>query len=422
MDVAEQLTQLWAGLLSNGRPPTNVITAAGVLHRYTSGIGQWIDRLSKRYLGSRGLCWSGAHCKVVLAPNGGGKTHFLQALGARALEDGFAVSYVSCENQVRLERPLDVYSALIQNLQLPGYDEPGVLSLLDRVKHSKREEIRQNGVVDVDGAFRRWVDSLPHDFPRGAFGRVLSKLLHAEEWGGDQDVIEASLLWLQGEIDSLNRHDRDKLRVRRVPAANRAQFGRELMWSAVKFLPGAGVAGLVLLLDEAESQFGGGQAAMLRVLSAMRVMVDVQEVPLFTVFAATPGIVEEFHRSPPVEGRLRDVFPPFDGGNDFSPQLKLDTVLNQVCLLEIGRKLIALGDRMTGHTFNFDHQSSNLRRLVEVASAFHLGIVNVRVFVRTWANLLQHQADQGERTYDPDELESLYEGSTGFVEGEGFEP
>lgn len=416
-----QLEQLWAGLLEYGTPPTNVITAAGVLHSYTSCIGQWLDRLSTRYLGNRGLCRGGSHCKVVLAPNGGGKTHFLQALGARALEDGFAVSYVSCGGGVILDKPLEVYRSLIQNLQFSGYDETGMLPLLDRVKQTKREEIRQNGVVDVEGAFRRWVDSLHHEFPRGAFGRVLSKWLHAEA-GNDNEMIEASLLWLQGEIDSLNRDDLSKLHVARVPAANRARFGTELMWSAVKFLPNAGVAGLVLLLDEAELQFRGGQAAMLRVLSAMRVMVDVREVPLFTVFAATPGIVGEFRRSPAVERRLSEIPPPFDEGNDFSPQLKLDKILNQECLLEIGKKLIALGDKVTGHRFKFDHQVDNLRRLVEVTSAFHLGIVNVGVFVKTWANLLQHQAYQGEQAYDQDEIERRYQGSFGDVNREGYEP
>ena len=415
-----QLEQLWAALLANGRPPTNVKTAAGVLHSYTSCIGQWLDRLSTRYLGSRGLCRSGSHCKVVLAPNGGGKTHFLQALGARALKDGFAVSYVSCENERGfLARSLDVYSSLIQNLQLSGYDEPGILSLLESIKQSKREEIRRNNVSDVDGAFRYWISRLPRDFPRGSFGRVLSKLLYEEEWGTDQDVIEASLLWLRGEIDSLNAADRDRLRVARVPAANRARLGRELMWSAVKFLPNAGVAGLVLLLDEAESQFGHGRAAMLRVLAAMRVMVDVVDVPLFTVFAATPGIVDEFHRSPPVDQRLMEVFPSFDQGNDFSPRLKLD--LNQVCLLEIGKKLIALGGKVTGHRFDFDLQTGNLQRGVEAASAFHIGI-NVRSFVRNWANLLQHQANQGERLYSQDEIKRRYQGDFRDVDGEGFEP
>ena len=116
--------ELWTRLGEHGTAPTEVTSAARVLPSYTAGIGPWIDRLSDQYLrgsGSRrGLCQSTAHFKLVLAPYGGGKTHFLLTLGARALEDGFAVSYVPCGGGVSLESPLDVHREHCQALAVTG--------------------------------------------------------------------------------------------------------------------------------------------------------------------------------------------------------------------------------------------------------------------------------------------------------------
>ncbi len=252
MDVNErEARQIWAQLGAEGKAPTELARAARVLPDYTVGIQPWIDRLAKRYL--RGLCREDAHYKLVLAPYGGGKTHFLFSLGGRALAEGFAVSYVPCSAGLSLDQPLDVYKELVKNLQQPGESPRGLQALLEAVVRTKRDEIDRAGAPDVDGALRRWRLSLRrYDFPENAFGRVMAAALEAVE-GEDTTVGEAAFHWLRGEPEVLNKGDLQELQLAKLPKADRKTFGRNLLLSLVKFLPQAGVHGLVLLLDEVET-------------------------------------------------------------------------------------------------------------------------------------------------------------------------
>ena len=430
--------EVWARLAAHGTVPTEITRAAHVLPSYTAGIGPWIDRLSIRYLRGTdvqpGLCQSAAHIKLVLAPYGGGKTHFLLTLGARALDDGFAVSYVPCGEAVSLESPLDVHRQLIRNLLLPGKDQFGLPTLVDTVTQSKRTEIDHSpGVADVDAAFSRWVRSVRRtQYPEISFGRVMAKALESADRDDDSDLREAAELWLQGELDRLPSAALQELRLANIPAAGRKQFGRNLMLSTVQFLPNAGVHGLVLLLDEAETLFTNrSQKALLRLLTAMRVMVDLPDgvpggVPLFTVISAVPDVLEDFERYPALQQRLAVFGAPFDSGNDFASQLPLDRVLGQEKLLqEIGEKLVDFGSIATNRPFDVTLQQSNIRQLVRVASERHLDVDARRVFVKTWVNILQTQATNGERKYDHEELNERYQGNFEQLENahaDGFEP
>lgn len=425
-----QAMQLWSRLGATGTAPTEVTSAARVLPSYTAGIGPWINRLSNLYLrgseGQPGLCQNTAHFKLVLAPYGGGKTHFLITLSARALEDGFAVSYVPCGEGVSLDRPLDVYHLLIKNLQLPGNDRPGLYSLIDAVIQSKRREIERQGAPDLDFAFRRWIDTIRRgDYAENSFGNVMATALDIVANGGDQDKGSAAAIWLQGEPDRLTPRDRDMLHLANIGAARRMLFGRELMLSMVKFLPSAGVHGLVLLLDEAETSFvQGGLMATLRMLAAMRVMVDVEGVPLFHVVSATPDVLDRFDDYPALAQRLQVVGAPFEAGNDLAPQLPLDKVQGQDrMLLEIGNKLIRIGSIATRYSFNLELQKGNCDRLVSVASEHDLDIDARRMFVKTWVNLLQMQVVDDEREYSLDELTEFYMGNFDRLnQNDGFEP
>lgn len=433
----QEATEVWARLAEHGTVPTEITRAAHVLPSYTAGIGPWIDRLSNRYLRGTelhpGLCQSAAHIKLVLAPYGGGKTHFLLALGARALEDGFAVSYVPCGEGVNLESPLNVYRQLIRNLLLPGKNQVGLRTLVDTVSQSKRAEIEHSpDVADVDAAFVRWVRSVRRtQYPEISFGRVMAKAIESAE-RDDSDLGEAAELWLQGELDRLPKADLQELRLANIPAANRKQFGRNLMLSMVRFLPNAGVHGLVLLLDEAETLFSDrSQKALLRLLAAMRVMVDLPDgvpggVPLFTVISAVPDVLDDFDRYPALQQRLAVFGASFESGNDFAPQLPLDRVLKQEVLLqEIGEKLVDFGSFATNRSFDVALQQRNIRQLVQVSSERHLDVDARRMFVKTWVNILQLQATNGEREYDHEEMNERYQGNFEQLANAhtgGFEP
>lgn len=408
-----QANQLWAHLASGGKAPTELHNASLVLPSYTAGIKPWIDRLSARYLqGDGALCKNGAHFKLVLAPYGGGKTHFLLTLGARAQEEGYAVSYVSCSGDLSLDKPLDVYREVVKKLQMPGDERSGLRTVLDATITSKLKEIKARA-PDVDAAMARWIATIRRDdYPVEAFGRVMAEALKAQD--DDSDLGEAAIRWLRGEPDTLSRSEMLDLRLAKVPAGNRKQFGRNLLLSMVRFLPETGVHGLVLLMDEVETMFTTRGKALLRVLAAMRVLVDMPDsLPFFGVFSATPDMLEEFPKYPAVEQRLGVAGVPFHEDGDLSPQLWLDKVQSQEKLLaEIGEKLINVGEIAGGYSFDHKLQCDNARRLAQVASTRNLDVDARRIFVKTWVSLLDVQVQVGgERRFGDDELANRYQGS-----------
>lgn len=407
--------QLWAELGAQGKAPTELTRASHTLPSYTVGVEPWIDRLARTYLNE--LCRQAAHFKLVLAPYGGGKTHFLLSLGVRAREDKFAVAYVPCGEEVSLDNPLGIYRELVKRLQLPNQDKPGLRVFLRTSVEAKREEIERHDVPDVDAGFRLWVSTIRRDdYPENAFGRVMAAALTATDNNDESAVGEAALRWLQGDIDTLTRAEMEDLRLARIPARNRNQFGRNLLLSLVRFLPEAKVHGLTLLMDEVETQFQKKGKAALRVLGAMRVILDAPTgvsggLPLFGVFSAVPDVLEEFRKYPALEQRLAVRGASFDQGNDFSPQLPLEEVQAQETMLaEIGERLIAVGDIATGMSFDRDLQRSNAKRLAQVASTQSLD-VNARLYVKTWVNVLNLQSSEGEREIDEEELARRYQGS-----------
>ena len=271
--TAAEASELWARLCEEGKAPPELVQASHVLPSYSVAIQPWLDRLTARFL--RKLCLRNAHFKLVMAPYGGGKTHFLLALGARALEENFAVAYVPCSDSVSLDSPLDVHRALMQTLQFPGQDAPGVRILIECAVKKKRLEIAAGGVPDVDLALRRWIDSIRgKSYPENAFGRVMAAALHGENDPEASSIGEAAVRWLQGDPETLTRQEMHELRLARVPARNRKEFGRNLLFSSVRFVPEVGVHGLVLLMDEVETLFTARGKALLRVLAAMRVLLD----------------------------------------------------------------------------------------------------------------------------------------------------
>ena len=423
-------SQLWATLGEEGKAPTDLANTSRVLSSYTAGIEPWIDRLTNQYL--RNLCREAAHFKLVLAPYGGGKTHFLLALGERALNERFAVSYVACGEGVSLDSPLDVYRELVKHLHLPDDDKPGLRVLLNSVIKSKREEIKQHNAPDVDAAFRRWMYNIPrNDYPENAFGRVMVAALGAED-GEGSDIGDAAFRWLQGDVDTLTKDEMQQLRITRIPSRERGRFGRNLLLSMVKFLPHADVHGLVLLIDEVETLFTAKGKALLRVLAAMRVFLDnptgvPSGVPLFGIFSAVPDVIDEIDkRYGALAGRIAVRGAPFDAGNDLAMQLPLEKVETQETLLtEIGHKLITVGEFATGHSFDSELQHRNARQLARVATDRDLDVGARRMFVKTWVGLLDEQMRDGEREFRPEELAGLYQGTFESVkeaESEGAEP
>ncbi|GAB6064268.1 BREX system ATP-binding domain-containing protein [Deferrisoma palaeochoriense] len=418
--------ELWARLASEGKAPSELTFAGQVLPTYSVGIEPWIDRLARTYL--QELCRRHAHFKLVIGPYGGGKTHFLMALGSRALKEGFAVAYVACTQGISLDSPLDVFRAFMKTLHLPGEDRPGLNRFLRRVIAHKRSQIHEAGAPDPDAAFSLWLDAVASDdHPENAFGRVMAEALRTQYDPVRAVAGDAALRWLQGDVDTLTREDLAALRLAKVPVRAKGDLGRNLLLSVARFLKEAGVNGAVVLFDEVETLFTASGKALDRVLAAMRVMVDLPTgvpggVPLFGVFAGVYDVLEKLTRYPALEQRLMVKGVPFHEGGDFAPQIHLDKVAGQEELLRsIGVRLIALGELARGYEFNKDIQMANVERLAHVAAERNLEIAARRLFVKTWVNLLDLQTHQGEKNYSEEELASRYRGSFESLRNEELE-
>ncbi len=411
----DEAAELWAKLGAEGKAISEVTRASHVLPSYSVALEPWLDRLASRFL--RQLCRRAAHFKLVMAPYGGGKTHFLLALGARAIEENFAVAYVPCGASVSPDTPLAVHREVMKVLQLPGHAGRGLRGLVDAVIARKRREINEHEVPDVDLAFRRWTDTIRrNDYPDNAFGRVMAAALLSESDLDGSSIGDAAIRWLQGEMETLIRDEMRELRLARVPGRDQASFGRNLLFSSIRFLPEAGVHGLVLLMDEVETLFTARGSALRRLLAALRVLLDAPVgthggLPLFCVFSATPDILDHVPTYPALEQRLAVRGAPFHEGNDLAIQLSLDKIESQETLLAaIGAKLVEVGAIATGHAFDVGLQTTNATRLAETAASRSLDVDARRLYVKTWVNLLEVQRDHGERVWDTEELSRRYQG------------
>jgi hypothetical protein len=418
MDIniqAEDAQQIWAILAEEGKAPSELTFASQVLPAYSVGIDPWIERLTHTYL--LGLCRKQAHFKIVIAPYGGGKTHFLMSLGSRALTEGYAVAYVACTQGIDLNNSLDLYRIFIKALQIPGEDRPGIKRLLNRIIQNKMKQIEVAGAPDSDIAFNHWLGNVASDeHQESAFGRIIGEALRAEYEPSQAVAGDAPLRWLRGEIDTLTKEELAALRLAKYPAKTRNELGRNLIISVARFAREAGVLGVVILFDEAETMFNATGKALLKVLSAMRVMIDSPGgvhggVPLFGVFSAVPDILEQLGKYQALDQRLMVRGVSFEEGGNFAPQLHLDKVQSQEDLLyHIGQRLIELGNLATGHSFDHGIQESNLKKLSIISAERNLQIDARRLFVKTWVNILDAQVGLGERKYTEEELSDRYRG------------
>jgi hypothetical protein len=414
---ADDARTMWATLGSEGKAPTSLTSALRVLPYYSVGIDEWIERLARTYL--RDLAQRSAHFKLVIAPYGGGKTHFLMSVGGRALQENFAVSCVACTQGASFDNPLALYRAFIKDLNLPGRDRPGLRTLLRCVLEFKTKQMRKSEVPDIDRAMAEWLRMLSReDYPENQFARVMAEALRGIQDPDGSAIGDAAFRWLCGDINTLTKEDLTALRLAKISARDAADFGRNLFLSLVRFAKDhGGVSGVVILFDEVETLFSAKGKALLRVLAAMRVMLDMPTgvhggVPLLGLFSAVPDVMEILPRYPALEQRLAVRGGSFEEGADLAAQLRLDKLGSQEDLLfAIGERLVALGELARGHEFSREIQSANVRRLAKVATDRNLDINARRLFVKAWVNVLDLQADQGERAIDEQEFIERYRGS-----------
>lgn len=420
----DKAKEILAQLAGSGLPPRDIAAASEELPMFSVGLEEWIDRLAAEYLGF--LCRSQCHFKLLLAPYGGGKTHFLMALGVRALTENYAVSYVACVpgkpgSGPRVDDPMGLYSEVVGHLQLPQGSGKGLLPILQGVVESKRKMIEESGAADPDRAFDLYRRELRSRFPGGQFGdfaHVMSLALHGV-WTEQEDTLSfrGAEKWLEGRMSSLSKDEWSALGLRSPTATQSVEFGRKQLLAMANFLPDLGVHGLVLLIDEVETMFTAKGKALQAVLGAMRTMTDwsgsgSKTAPILGIFAAVPDVEQELRRYPALQQRYKVMGASFEEGNDSAPVINLEKVRkDQLTLLtEIGVKLVDLGVLASDAKLDRDAQLENARRLARISAKMNLDVDSRRLYVKACAGLLQMQISKGSRLLSEDELGERYRG------------
>ena len=291
----------------------------------------------------------------------------------------------------------------------------------------KRAEIFNRGAPDAASAFERWLHTVERtQYEENAFGRVMAAALQSEDDPVRSPFGEAAFRWLQGDPDTLGRSELEGLGLARISAKDKKKFGRNMLLSLAKFLPESGPCGWVLLIDEVETLFTARGRSLLRVLAAMRILVDLQGVPLLGVFAAVPDVMEQIKLYEALRSRLTVIGASFDQGNDLAVQLHLEKMGKQEELLaDIGRKLIQVGSRAKNVSFDAELQSANAEKLARVAAERNLDVDARRLYVKTWVSLLEEQSEKEQRKFEIQELSKRYQGafdSLRAAESDEFEP
>jgi len=415
------LRDAWRNLAAYGTPPASEI-AGRVLPAWSVGLDAWLDRLTKEFL--RDYCRRNSHFKLVLAPYGGGKTHFLLSLAARAAVENWATCYLQCKANVSLGDWFGLYEHVAKSIQLPGSNRRGIKPLFQAALEQMRK--RAETAPEPEYALDTMLTALEdEDWPHSSFAGVSVALLnHLRDPRANPVNGEAALRWLQGQPDSLTPKERQALHLGPLRAQGRSQHGQSLFYSLVKFSPLAGVNGLALLLDEMDTMLNARGKALERILISMRVLLDAPDqrmdrLPLFGVFAAVPDIVQQMQTAQFLSSRFK-VSVPFHRGDDNAPQLDLSELGSQNEMLRaMGEKLLHLGIQVHDWKLNMELQRRNLRRLADVTANRRLEVNARRLFVKAWCSLLEEQARAGEVEKTENELASLIDGAySGFQKEE----
>ncbi|MBL8897954.1 MAG: DUF2791 family P-loop domain-containing protein [Planctomycetes bacterium] len=209
---------------------TGVVPARGV-REYTVGREQSLKSLDELLAGGSG-------CRVVWGDYGEGKTHFLEIAEQAALDLGYATARIVLDlHEQPLHKPLRLYRALLQRLQLPGLLGRGFEPLLERLRDS-REHYEGNGA---------------------RASRFLSPYLHAlrsedepalallRDYVAGEDVPMHMVRW---ELDRIGWRGQSPLTMSDFRTYGRMYSLLLSTWAC--WARDAGMKGLVLLFDEVE--------------------------------------------------------------------------------------------------------------------------------------------------------------------------
>lgn len=330
--------------------------------------------------------------KLVQAPFGGGKTHFLHCLREVGWREGFATSLVGISPE---ECPFDdtqsIYREVARRLELPpsGEDEesePGIDVVL-------RTLIEQRVAEYGEETVRTW---LTDEFARARVDnramRRAAEVFMTAVLDHDDEKEDVAAAFLRGE--DVRREELVPLRIREQLESKTAfAFLRAL----VQVLRALDVPGVILLFDELDRVMSLSVKRRKAIGDNLRQMIDhcgQATLPaLLWVYAVPPEflttVVPEY---PALEQRLRGAAE-FSSSSPLGPVIDLDHLPLAPAELfkRIGLRLLELFE--VAHATEFDHdlQHHNIELLARSMAEEALESGTRRTFVKRAVELLHGQ-------------------------------
>lgn len=350
--------------------------------------------------------------KLVQAPFGGGKTHFLHCLREVAWAERFVTALVSVSAQeLPCDDPVLVYQGVAQRLEAPPADpleegEIGVDALL-------RREVEQRLDASPASEVLAW---LADDF---SHARVDS---HAVRRGAEllmQGVIEhnAELVRLMAAFLRGEDVDAGELRPHGIREALGPSTGFRFLRSLAQIGRALGLPGIVLLFDEMDRVMALPLKRRKAVGDTVRQVIDQcgqATLPgLLWVYAVPPefmtNVVPEY---PALEQRLKGVTR-FGKLSPQSPLIDLDhlSMATPALLDGIGQRLLSVYEAAYGVTLDREAALHNVGSLAREMAERQLESGGRRDFVKRVVELLTTQHRGGQHKLGTDDVRRLAAGA-----------
>ncbi len=344
--------------------------------------------------------------KFLRGGYGCGKTFMANLVVADAKQGGFVTSFVVVsDNDFHFHKFDELYRKVVSGLSTPACPQGALGDILDRWIGGIEEGLLELGVSEDDPNLDSKVLAKLDEQLTGLTGgrapadmlRVVRKVFELKQSGRLEDAA-ALLSWLSGSSNIA------------ASVKNLAQIKGDISSSdAMGYLRGileiiksAGYAGLVIVIDEAETILRMHSDVRSKSLNGIRQIVDAaSEYPkLLWVFTGTPTFFDDRQGVKGVEalhGRVR--YEEFNGVASLrQPQLAL-TPFNRERLLNVAIRLRSLHPDLAPEVIERRLPASVITELVDkVTQGFHgdVGVVP-RQFLRTFVNILDVLADDPEQ-------------------------
>ncbi len=387
---------------STGQPPER-----GARH-VNVATGKILEVLRDEYLRPMKASGRNSTFKLVQAPFGGGKTHFLHCLREEAWSEGFCTSLVGLSpKECPFDRPVSIYREVARRIELPVDDlDTASNAGLDRVLR----QVADQRIAAVGAkAFGDWLRT---EFSRAniesrSYGRAVQQLLESIA-DGTGDSIEVLSDYLLGE--SLKSEELAPFRLRETLDD---ENGFRWLRSMVQCLSALGLPGVVLMFDEMDRNMSLSTRRRRDIGDNLRQMIDYCGQSLLPgviwCYAVPPEFMDTIVPEYPALAQRLKGAAQFSGKSPLQPIIDLDHLpLGATELLQaIGNRLFELAEIAHGHEFDSAIQKANLTELARELGERQFESGTRRTFVKAAVSMLDTQRREGDKTLSAEEIRQL---------------